>query len=198
MGLRALLHVVLLGTAFMPDRCSAKFVDALMLDEAVAEACSSAALPSGDGASLNSVTKTCLNARVQRARHLRANGHLEAALKDFKAFAELLPHKLASTSPEAEELEALATGIAMQREGRRLFAAAEGLEENKDRAGARALYEQAIGTLKTSARYLLDLQSQRNDEIAKTLTDMAAAAERRASRLSKPSKLSSDSSETEF
>ena len=182
----------------MPDRCSAKFVDALMLDEAVAEACSSAAQPSHDGASLHIGKNTCLKARLQRAQHLRANGHLEAALKDFKAFADLLSDELASTSPEAKELEALETAIAMQREGRRLYAAAEELEDSKDRAGARALYEQAIGALKASARYLLDLQSQKTDEIAKTLTDMAEAAERRASRLSKPSKLSSGSSETEF
>lgn len=198
MGLRTLLHVLLLGAAFMPDRCSAKFVSALILDEAVAEACSSGPQASRDAAGLSTGTKMCIDARLQRARYLRANGHLEASLKDFRAFEELLPGQLAETSAERQELEALRTAIAMQREGRRLFAAAEELEESKDRGGARMLYKQSIGSLKAAARYLIDLRSQKTDASAKSLTDLATAADRRAASLSGPSQLSSDSFETEF
>ena len=57
MGLRTLLHVLLLGAVFLRNRCSAKSVSALILDEAVAEACPSGAQPSRHGAALSSGTQ---------------------------------------------------------------------------------------------------------------------------------------------
>jgi hypothetical protein len=178
MGLRApVLLLLLLVAAVMPDRCSAKFVSGLMLDEGVAEACSSDLVkPSPPGAAGSAGTTKCVDARLQRARYLRANGHLEASLKDFKACADLLPDEFGA----ALELNALSAAIALQREGRQLFFAAEEREERKDKSGARLLYQQSIGTLKTAARYLVDLRTDKNNANAKSLTDMAEAAERRS------------------
>ena len=78
------------------------------------------------------------------------------------------------------ELNALSAAIALQREGRQLFFAAEEREERKDKSGARLLYQQSIATLKTAARYLVDLRTDKNNANAKSLTDMAEAAERRS------------------
>lgn len=177
MGLRAPVQLLLLVAAVMPDRCSAKFVSGLILDEAVAEACSSdLAMLSPVGAAGSAGTKKCMDARLQRARYLRANGHLEASLKDFKACADLLPDEFDA----ALELKVLSTAISLQREGRQLFFAAEELEERKDKPGARLLYQQSIGTLKAAARYLVELRTDKNNANAKSLTDMAEAAERRS------------------
>ena len=172
----------MLAAAIVPHRCSAKFVNGLILDEAVAEACSADWVqPSPTGVPVSAATKKCVDARLQRARYLRANGHLEASLKDFRACADLLPDESStSTNPEAQELQALSRAIALQREGRQQLMNAEELEERNDRAGARDMYLQSIVTLKSAARYLVGLRTEKNDAHAKSLTDLAAWAERRS------------------
>lgn len=181
MLLSAPLRVLML-VAIMPHSCSAKFVNGLILNEAVAEACSADWVqPSPTGVPVSAGTKKCVDARLQRARYLRANGHLEASLKDFRACADLLPGEFAtSTSPEMQELQALSTAIALQREGRQQFLTAEELEERNDRTGARDMYQQSIVTLKSAARYLVGLRTEKNDAHAKSLTDLAAWADRRS------------------
>ena len=182
MSLPAPLRVLMLVAAIMPQRCSAKFVNGLILDEAVAEACSADWVqPSPTGMPVSSGTKKCIEARLQRARYLRANGHLEASLKDFRACADLLPGEFAtSTSPEVQELRALSTAIALQREGRQQFMTSEELEERNDRSGARDMYQQSIVALRSAARYLIDLRAEKTNAHAKSLTDLAAWAERRS------------------
>ena len=82
MSLPAPLRVLMLVAAIMPQRCSAKFVNGLILDEAVAEACSADWVqPSPTGMPVSSGTKKCIEARLQRARYLRANGYLEAPFR---------------------------------------------------------------------------------------------------------------------
>ena len=193
MGRRAALlavAVVALGLS-LPDRCSAKFVNALILDEAVAESCSADSTephPSKPGlpsaVPVSPGTKRCVHARLDRARYLRSNGHLKAALKDFKACKDLLPEEfqLMKKSPEAREFQSLSTAIAMQREGRRLYAEAEELVQ-QDRSGALMLYQQSISTLKRAAHYLVTLRSTKNDANARSLTDLAELAEKQTKAL---------------
>jgi hypothetical protein len=177
-----------------PTKHSAKFVTsgtfALILDEAVAESCSAYSIephpskPSLPSAVLVSPrTKRCVHARLDRARHLRFHGHLEAALKDFKACKDLLPEEfqLIEKSPESREFQSLSTAIAMQREGRQLHTEANELAKGpkQDRSRALMLYQQSIRQLKTAAHYLVTLRSPKNDGNAKSLTDLAELAEKR-------------------